>query len=76
MYNVPLQSVPFTTKFVSLTPPYGEVYLLKLYMIKFASQVFHDTGFLTGSLVFSSFINDHHNIPDVFLMVELRACNL
>ena len=37
--QLPMQSVPITTKFVSLNPAHGEVYSIQLYGIKFASDL-------------------------------------
>jgi hypothetical protein len=42
----PVQSVPITTKVMSLNPIHGEVYLIQHYVIKFASDVRNVGGFL------------------------------
>jgi hypothetical protein len=44
--QLPMQSVPFTTNFVSLKPTHGEVYSIKHYVIKFASDLKKVSGFL------------------------------
>jgi hypothetical protein len=44
--QLPVQSVPFTTKVVSLNPVNGEVYSLQLYVIKFVSDLRWVGGFL------------------------------
>ena len=41
-----MQSVPITTKVVSLNPVHCEVYWIKLYVIKFVSDLREDGGFL------------------------------
>ena len=37
--QLPLQSVPITTKVVSSNPTHGEVYSIQLYVIKFVSDL-------------------------------------
>jgi hypothetical protein len=44
--QLPVQSVPITTKVVSLNPVHCEVYWIKLYVIKFVSDLRQDGGFL------------------------------
>jgi len=43
---LPMQSVPITTKVVSLNPDYGEVYSIQQYVIKFVSDLRQVGGFL------------------------------
>jgi len=42
----PIQSVPITTKVVSLNPVYGELYSIQHYVIKFVSNLRQVDGFL------------------------------
>jgi hypothetical protein len=42
----PMQSVPITTKVVSLNPIHGEVYLIQHYVIKYVSDLRQVGGFL------------------------------
>ena len=44
--QLPVQSVPITTKVVSLNPAHGEVYLIQHYVIKFVSELRQVGGFL------------------------------
>jgi len=44
--QLPVQSVPITTKVVSLNPDHGEVYLMQHYVIKFVSDLLQVSGFL------------------------------
>ena len=46
--QLPIQSVPITTKVVSLNPVHGEVYLIQHYVIKFVSDLRQISGFLWG----------------------------
>ena len=45
-YNLPVQSVPTTTKVVISNPVHGEVYLIQPYVIKFVSDLQQVGGFL------------------------------
>ena len=44
--QLPLQSVPITTKVVSSKPTHGKVYLKQHYMIMFVSDLWQVCGFL------------------------------
>ena len=44
--QIPLQSVPITTKDVSVNPAHAEVYSIQLYVIKFVSDLWQFSGFL------------------------------
>jgi hypothetical protein len=44
--QLPVQSVPITTKVVSSSPTHGEVYLIQHYVIKLASDLWQVIGFL------------------------------
>ena len=44
--QLPVQSVPITTKVVSLNPVHGEMYLIQHYVIKFVSNLRQFGGFL------------------------------
>ena len=43
--HLPMQSVPITTKVVSLIPTHGEVYLIQHYVIKLVSDLWQVGGF-------------------------------
>ena len=44
--QLPVPSVPITTKVVSLNPAHGEVFLMQHYVIKFVSDLRQVSGFL------------------------------
>jgi hypothetical protein len=44
--QLPMKSVHITTKVVNLNPAHGEAYSIEQYMIKFASDLWQDGGFL------------------------------
>jgi hypothetical protein len=44
--QLPVQSVPITTKVVSSSPAHGEVYMIQHYVIKFVSDLQQFGGFL------------------------------
>jgi len=44
--QLPMQSVPITTKVVSSNPAHGEVYSIQLYVIKFVIDLGQVSGFL------------------------------
>ena len=46
--QLPVQSVPITTKVVSSNPAHGEVYSIQHYVIKFDSDLRQVGGFLWG----------------------------
>ena len=45
-FTIPVQSVPTTTKVVSLNPAHSEVYSIQHYVIKFVSDLRQFGGFL------------------------------
>jgi len=45
-YQLPVQSVPITTKVMSSNPVHGEVYSIQHYVIKFVSNLQQVGGFL------------------------------
>jgi hypothetical protein len=44
--QLPMQSVPITTKFLSLNPAHGKVYSIQYYVIKFVSDLWQVGCFL------------------------------
>ena len=46
--QLPVQSVPITTKVVSSNPVHGEVYLIQHYVIKFVSDLLQARGVSPG----------------------------
>ena len=78
-------------RFLICTLTWGEVYLMKFYMIKFGGnlqkmvdyrilQKFGDfciqSWFSLGTLVSSTNKTDHHNITEILLKVALNSINL
>ena len=45
-FELPVQSVPITTKIVNSNPAHGEVYSIQHYAIKFVSDLQQVSGFL------------------------------
>jgi hypothetical protein len=56
---------------VSSNPVHGEMYSIKLYVIKFVSDLRQIGGFLRV-LRFPPPITDHHNITEILLKVALN----
>ena len=69
-FQLPVQSVPITTKVVSLNPVHGEVYSIQHYVIKFVSYLRQDSGFLRVPR-----FPDCHDITKILLKVELNTMN-
>ena len=65
--QLPVQSVPITTKVVSLNPAYGEMYLIQHYVIKFVTKL---------TPVFYTNKTDHHDITEILLKVALNTLSL
>ena len=57
--QLPIQSVPITTKVVIWNPAHGEVFLIQHYVIKFASDLWQVGGFLRVSSINKT---DRHDI--------------
>jgi len=72
--QLPVQSVPITTKVVSSNPVHGEVYLLQHYVIKFVSDLLH-VGGSPGTPV-STNKTDNHDIAEILLKVTLNTMTL
>ena len=73
--QLPVQSVPITTKVVSSNPVHGEVYSIQHYMIKFVSDLRRVVGILQV-LQFLPPIKLTHNITEILLKVALNTINL
>jgi methylthioribose-1-phosphate isomerase len=68
-----MQSLPITTKVVSLNPVHGEVYSIQHYVIKFASDLLQVGGFSLGTPVSSTDKTDRHDITEILLKVALNT---
>jgi hypothetical protein len=71
--TVPVQSVPITTKVVSLNPVHGEVYSIQHYVIKFVSDLWQVDDF---SPVSSTNKTDRHDVTEILLKVLLNTITL
>ena len=63
--KLPVQSVPITTKVLSLNPVHVEVYLIQHHVIKFVSD--RASGFPPGTPVCSTNKTDCHVITEILL---------
>ena len=73
-----MQSVPNTTKIVSLNPAHGEVYWIQRYVIKFVSDLRQGGGFL-WLLQFPpliKLIRDCHDKTEILLKVALNTITI
>jgi len=59
------QSVPITTKFVSLNPVHGEVYSIQHCVIKFHQWLAIRLWFSPGTPVFSTYKTDSNDITNI-----------
>ena len=72
--QLPVQSVPITTKVVSSNPVHGEVYSIQPYVIKFVSDLRQVGGFSR----YSGFLHkktDRQDITEILLKVVLNSIN-
>jgi len=68
-----VQSVPITTKIVSLNPAHGAVYSIPHYVIKFVSDFQTGLWFSPGTPVSSNNKTDRHDITEILLKVALST---
>jgi hypothetical protein len=68
-YNVPMYSVPITTKDASLNPAHGEVYSIQHYVIKFVSDFRWFSPWYYSSSTKKTY---HHDIAEILLKVALN----
>ena len=71
--QLPVQSVPITTKVLTLNPTHGEVYLIQHYAIKFVSDLLQVSDFLRLLPVSSTNKTDCHGILEILLKVALNT---
>jgi hypothetical protein len=69
--QLPVQSVPITTKVVSSNPADGEVYSIQHYVIKFVNDLRQVSVFSPDTLVSSTNKNDSQDIAEISLKVAL-----
>jgi len=70
-----VQSIPITTKDVSLNPVHGEEYSIQHYVIKFASNLRQVGGFPPVTQVSSTNKPDRRDITEILLKVALNTTN-
>jgi hypothetical protein len=63
--QLPVQSVPITTKVVSWNPTHGEVYSIQQYVIKFVNDLQQVGGFLRVLRCPPPIKIDCHNIAEI-----------
>jgi hypothetical protein len=68
--QLPIQSVPITTKVV-----HGKVYLIQHYVIKFVGDLRQVGGFL-WLLQSHTLVTDHYDITEILLKVALNTITL
>ena len=75
--QLPVQSVPITTKGVSSNSVHGEVYSIQYYVIKFVSDLRQVGGFFfsPGTMVSSTNNTDCRDITEILLKVALNTIN-
>ena len=71
--HVPVQSVPITTKVVSLNFIHGEVYLIQLYVIKFFNDLLQVCGVLRVLQLPPPIIHYCHDITEILLKEALNT---
>ena len=70
-----MQSVPITTKVVSLNPAHGEVYPIQHNVIKFVSDLRQVGGFSPGTPISSTNKTDRYGITEILLKVVINTIN-
>ena len=73
--QLPVQSMPITTKVVSSNPVVGEVYSIQHYVIKFVSDLRHVDGFLWVLGVSSTNKTDCDDIAEILLKSGIKHRN-
>ena len=73
--QLPVQSVPITTKVVSSNPVNGKVHSMQHYVIKFLSDLPEVSCFYQYTPGFSTNKTDRHNIAEMLLKVALTTIN-
>jgi hypothetical protein len=73
--QLPMQSVPITTKAVSSNPVHSEVFLIQHYVIMFVSDLRKVSCFIWVSRFPQSIKHDRHDITEILLKVALNTIN-
>jgi hypothetical protein len=75
MLQLPVESVPITTKVVSFNPVHGKVYSIQHYVIKFVSDLWQVNSFLWVLRFPPPIKTDRHDITEILLKVALSSIN-
>jgi hypothetical protein len=70
--QLPMQSVPISTKVVSSNPTHGQVYSIQHYLISL-SMTCHRSVVFSDTTVSSTNKTDRHNITEILLKVVLNT---
>ena len=73
--QLPMQSVPITTKAVSSNPVHSEVFLIQQYVIMFVSDLRKVSCFLWVPRFPPSIKHDRHDMTAILLKVALNTIN-
>ena len=73
--QIPMKSVPITTKAVSSNPVHGKVYSIQHYVIKFVSDLRQVGGFLRVFLIQPTNKTDRHDKTEILLNVAFNTIN-
>jgi len=73
--QLPMQSVPITTKVVSSNPVRSEVYSIQDYVINFVGELRQVGGFLWVLRFSFTDKTDRHDITEILLKVALNTIN-
>jgi hypothetical protein len=74
--QLPEQSVPITTKVVSLNPAHGKVYSIQHYVIKVCHWLAAGQRFSLDTTVSSTNKTNHHDVIEILLKVALNTISL
>ena len=73
--QLPVQSVPITTKVVSSNPIHDEVYSIQHYVIKYVSDLWQTRWLSPATPVSSTSKTNHHDITEILLKAALNTIN-
>jgi len=73
--HLPVQSVPITTKVLSLNLTHDEVYSIQHYVIKFVSNFVAGQWYSLGTALSSTNKTDCHDLTEILLKVALNTHN-
>ena len=71
--QLPMQSVPITTKVVSSNPAHGEMYSIQHYVVTFVSGLRKDVDFHQVLRLHPPGKIDSHDVTEILLKVALKT---